>query len=309
MSLQFWGIKGALWDSVSRSHCGHIKMISRHRGKAGHWKSAALAVSAVRSAVQLRARPRAPPSTRMVSFILCLLPALLATSAQASTLTCKTCAGSADVCRTARRTCRVDTATGGCCSVAEEITLEGIKTTGFASRCTNNDNMGVKDPVTLTLGNDTYLRINTTWCNTDNNCNSAVPEVPKGSTTLNGLQCPTCFALDSDHCNSHIAPCTGDETYCIDFAGMAWRGTKKSTFVAKGCATASTKVIKVEMGLVSALSTFTFTKATSQAAEKITPTTKPPAATTRGASPALGRFSFAFYLPGLTGLLLVKLFP
>ncbi|XP_039369272.1 phospholipase A2 inhibitor and Ly6/PLAUR domain-containing protein-like [Mauremys reevesii] len=234
----------------------------------------------------------------MVSFILCLLPALLATSAQASTLTCKTCAGSADACRAAQGTCRVDKATGGCYSVAEDITLEGIKTMGFASRCTNNYNMGVKDPVTLTLGNGTYLRINTTWCNTDNNCNSAVPEVPKGSTTKNGLQCPTCWSLSTDTCDSHIAPCTGDETYCIDFAGTIRRGSEKSTFAAKGCATASTKVIKGGMGLFSALSTFMFTKATSKPAEKTPPS---------GASPALGRFSFALYLPGLTGLLLVKL--
>ncbi|XP_065276401.1 phospholipase A2 inhibitor and Ly6/PLAUR domain-containing protein-like [Emys orbicularis] len=234
----------------------------------------------------------------MVSFILCLLPALLATSAQASTLTCKTCAGSADACRTAQGTCRVDKATGGCLSVAEEITLVGEKTTGFASHCIVDYNLGVKDPVTITLGNGTYLRINTTWCNTDNNCNSAVPEVPKGSTTLNGLQCPTCFALSADPCDSHIAPCTGDETYCIDFAGTARRGSEISPFAVKGCATASTKEIKVGITLFAALSMFTFTKVISKPAEK-TPTS--------GASPALGKFSFALYLPGLTGLLLVKL--
>ncbi|XP_044847663.1 phospholipase A2 inhibitor and Ly6/PLAUR domain-containing protein-like [Mauremys mutica] len=234
----------------------------------------------------------------MVSFILCLLPALLATSAQASTLTCKTCFDSADACRAAQRTCRVDKVTGGCFAVAEDITLEGTKTTGFASHCIDDYNMGVKDPVTVTLGNGTYLRINTTWCNTDNNCNSAVPEVPTGSTTLNGLQCPTCLSLSADTCDSHIAPCTGDETYCIDFAGTIQKGSEISTFAAKGCATASTKVIKVGISLASALSVFTFTKAISKPAEK-TPTS--------GASPVLGRFSFALYLPGLTGLLLVKL--
>ncbi|XP_044847379.1 phospholipase A2 inhibitor and Ly6/PLAUR domain-containing protein-like [Mauremys mutica] len=235
----------------------------------------------------------------MVSFILCLLPSLLATtSAQASTLTCKTCSGSADACRAAQRTCIVDKATGVCFAVAEEITLGGIKTTGFASGCLDKSNIGIKDPVTLTLGNGTCLRINPTWCNTDNNCNSAVPEVPKGSTTKNGLQCPTCWSLSADTCDSHIAPCMGDETYCIDFAGTVRRGSATSSFAAKGCATASTKVIKMGMGLFSALSTFTFTKATSKPAEKTPPS---------GASPALGRFSFALYLPGLTGLLLVKL--
>ncbi|XP_024050762.2 phospholipase A2 inhibitor and Ly6/PLAUR domain-containing protein-like [Terrapene carolina triunguis] len=234
----------------------------------------------------------------MVSFILCLLPALLATSAQASTLTCKTCPGSADACRTAQGTCSVDKATGGCYSVAEEITLGGGKTTGFSSGCLDEYNIVIKGPITVTLGNDTYLRINISWCNTDNNCNLAVLEVPKGNTTLNGLQCPTCFALSADPCDSHIAPCTGDETYCIDFAGTARRGSAISSFAVKGCATASTKEIKVGITLFSALSMFMFTKVISKPAEK-TPTS--------GASPALGKFSFALYLPGLTGLLLVKL--
>ncbi|KAM9114342.1 phospholipase A2 inhibitor and Ly6/PLAUR domain-containing protein-like [Pangshura tecta] len=235
----------------------------------------------------------------MVSFILCLLPALLATTrAQASTLTCKTCHGSADACRAAQETCRVDKATGGCFAVVEDSTLAGTKTTGFASHCINNYNMGVKDSVTVTLGNGTYVRINTTWCNTEDNCNSAAPEVPKGSPTANGRQCPTCWSLSAVPCNSHIAPCTGDETYCIDFAGTIRRGSETSTFVAKGCATASTTEIKVGNILATALSVFTFTKATSKPAEKT------PAA---GASPALGRFSFALFLPGLTGLLLVKL--
>nr|XP_032659176.1 phospholipase A2 inhibitor and Ly6/PLAUR domain-containing protein-like isoform X2 [Chelonoidis abingdonii]XP_032659177.1 phospholipase A2 inhibitor and Ly6/PLAUR domain-containing protein-like isoform X2 [Chelonoidis abingdonii]XP_032659178.1 phospholipase A2 inhibitor and Ly6/PLAUR domain-containing protein-like isoform X2 [Chelonoidis abingdonii] len=249
----------------------------------------------------------------MVSFILCLLPALLATmSAQASTLTCKTCAGSADACRTAQGTCRVDKATGGCYSTAEEITLDGEKTMGFSSGCLEDYNIGIKGPITVTVGSDTHLQTNTSLCNTDNNCNSAVPEVPTGSTTENGLQCPTCLDLNSATCTSTIAPCTGDETYCIDFTGKILNGSSPLPFAAKGCTTESTKEIKSGTFLSSGPNIYLFSGATYVPAEKA-PTTPSPTNTTlskttrSGASPALGKFSFALYLPGLTGLLLVKL--
>ncbi|XP_050786885.1 phospholipase A2 inhibitor PIP-like [Gopherus flavomarginatus] len=283
----------------------------------------------------------------MVSFILCLLPALLATSAQASTLTCKTCSGSADACRTAQGTCRVDEATGGCYSMAEDFTTEGEKTTGFASACLDNYNIGIKGPVTVTLGNGTYLRINTTLCNTDNNCNSPVPEVPTGSTTENGLQCPTCLDLNSATCNSIITPCAGDETYCIAFTGTILNGkccqlaavrsypgnltpqelprelvkprvcaealgSSRWSLAGKGCATASAQDITPRTFLAPGPDQYLFS-VTIYIPGKKTPTAPSPtntalSKTTRsGAGPALGKFSFALYLPGLIGLLLVKL--
>ncbi|XP_039369274.1 phospholipase A2 inhibitor and Ly6/PLAUR domain-containing protein-like [Mauremys reevesii] len=235
----------------------------------------------------------------MVSFILCLLPALLATTnAQAANLNCNLCSGTAASCQASTQTCPVDKAKGGCFTVAEENTLDGTKTTSFSRGCLTDYNSTIKDPVTVTLGNGKYLRINTTRCNDTDNCNSGTLAVPTGSTTVNGLQCPTCFALNVTSCNSQITPCTGDETYCIDFIGTIQNGSATLSLAAKGCATASTKDIPAGTSLVSAFSTYNLTKVTSNPAEK-TPTS--------GASPALGRFSFALYLPGLTGLLLVKL--
>ncbi|XP_034612492.1 phospholipase A2 inhibitor and Ly6/PLAUR domain-containing protein-like [Trachemys scripta elegans] len=231
----------------------------------------------------------------MVSFILCLLPALLATTTQ--NVTCKQCSGSADSCQPADGTCSADTAKGGCFTIAEENTLNGTKATGLSRGCLNNFTGVIKDPVTVTLGNGKYLRINIKQCSTEK-CNSEVLTVPKENTTGNGLQCPTCLSLSANTCNNQITPCTGDETYCIDFVGEIQKGTEKSTFAAKGCGTASTKEITAGTSVVSAVYAYTFTKATSNPAEKTT---------TSGASPALGKFSFALYLPGLTGLLLVKL--
>ncbi|XP_077697822.1 phospholipase A2 inhibitor and Ly6/PLAUR domain-containing protein-like [Eretmochelys imbricata] len=215
----------------------------------------------------------------------------------AQTVTCQACSGSADSCQPPSGTCPADTAKGGCFTVAEDLKLVGeTKSTSVSKGCVRDFTAFIKGPVTVTLGNGKYVRVNIAQCSTDK-CNSAVLAVPKENTTKNGLQCPTCFALSTNPCDSQDAPCTGDENYCIDFAGYLVKGSplEISTFVAKGCASESVKGIKSGDSLVSAVYGFAFTEATS----------KP--ATPSGASPALGKFSFALYLPGLTGLLLVKL--
>ncbi|XP_030399031.1 phospholipase A2 inhibitor and Ly6/PLAUR domain-containing protein-like [Gopherus evgoodei] len=141
----------------------------------------------------------------------------------AQTVTCQQCSGSADSCEPPAGTCTAETAKGGCITVAEENTLQGTKTTGLSRGCLNDFTGVTKGPVTVTLGNGKYVRINITQCSTET-CNSPVLDVPTGSTTANGLQCPTCFSLNADPCNSSVTPCTGDETYCIDFAGTIRRG-------------------------------------------------------------------------------------
>nr|XP_005313633.1 phospholipase A2 inhibitor and Ly6/PLAUR domain-containing protein-like [Chrysemys picta bellii] len=253
----------------------------------------------------------------MVSFILCLFPALLATtSAQGQPLTCNKCSGTANSCKDTKETCTVNTATRGCNSAAEENTLDGTKITLFSKGCLSDYNSGIKSPITFTVGKDKYVRINTEGCNNADKCNVNVLEVPTVDSTVKEVQCPTCFALNGEPCNTQTIPCTGNEDHCVDFVGILTKESADapvSIFAAKGCGSASTTNIKPGTSLVSAVYTYKFTKATSNPAEKITPTTKPPTttkptpATTSGASPALGKFSFALYLPGLTGLLLVKL--
>ncbi|XP_034612496.1 phospholipase A2 inhibitor and Ly6/PLAUR domain-containing protein-like [Trachemys scripta elegans] len=263
----------------------------------------------------------------MVSFFLCLLPALLATtSAQGQTLTCNTCFGQTETCSFAPGNCQDNKATGGCLSVAEDITLDGTRMPFFYKECLSNYKSDIKVPISFTVGNGKYFRINTTQCNDTDNCNSAVLGVPTGSTTKNGLQCPTCFALNFALCNTSVIPCNGDETYCMDFTGYLMNDSAISPFVGKGCATASTREIKRAATLISAAYKYVFLWGTSVPAEKIpinppsttatpantTTTSTPtnitlPTTTRSGASPALGKFSFALYLPGLTGLLLVKL--
>ncbi|XP_053867050.1 phospholipase A2 inhibitor and Ly6/PLAUR domain-containing protein-like [Malaclemys terrapin pileata] len=234
----------------------------------------------------------------MVSFILCLLPALLATSAQAVMVTCKTCPASANSCPTGTETCKIDTANGGCYMVAEVNTLEGTQTKAYGRGCLNDKNYHKDVRISFTVGKGKYLRLSSEICGTDN-CNSGT-EVPTGSTTENGLQCPTCLSLSSETCESPMIPCTGDENYCVDFTGTVTKGSSsdKSPFVAKGCSIAFKESIKDGGTLHTSVYIFTITKAAFKPAEKIT---------NDGASLALGKFSFALYLPGLTALLLLKL--
>ncbi|XP_030399032.1 phospholipase A2 inhibitor and Ly6/PLAUR domain-containing protein-like [Gopherus evgoodei] len=215
----------------------------------------------------------------MVSFIFCLLPALLATmSAQAENLTCDTCFGQTENCEFAPGTCQDNKATGGCLSVAEDIKLNGTQHTYFYKQCLSSYKSDIKVPISFSVGNGNYVRITNTQCNDTDKCNLAVLRVPTGSTTMNGLQCPTCFALNFDSCNSSVTPCTGNETYCIDFVGFLYKG--------KCCQPAAV---------------------TTTPTTTITTTPNPTQTTCGGVSLALGKFSFALYLPGLTGLLLVKL--
>ncbi|CAM4697039.1 unnamed protein product [Lepidochelys olivacea] len=211
----------------------------------------------------------------MVSFLLCLLPALLATSAQAQTVTCQACYGSADSCQPPAGTCTVDMAKGGCVMVVEEntlVTADGTKSTSVSKGCLDDFSAFIKGPVTVTLGNGKYIRVNIAQCNTDK-CNSAVLAVPEENTAGNGLQCPTCFDLNSDSCNSQITPCTGDENYCIDFAGVRYKGAPAldiSRFSGKGCATPSIKDVTPGVSLPSADYVYFFTKVTSTPAETAT---------------------------------------
>ncbi|EMP24903.1 Interferon-inducible GTPase 5 [Chelonia mydas] len=101
---------------------------------------------------------------------------------------------------------------------------DGTQYTFFYKECLNTYKSDIEVPISFTVGNGQYVRINTTRCNDTDNCNSGTLEVPTGSTTENGRQCPTCFALNFTVCNSSITPCTGDETYCLDFTGFLKKG-------------------------------------------------------------------------------------
>ncbi|XP_078511651.1 uncharacterized protein LOC144770773 isoform X4 [Lissotriton helveticus] len=65
----------------------------------------------------------------------------------------------------------------------------------------------------------TYVKVrgNTTCCNTDN-CEPAIPTVPKNPTKPNGVKCRTCTSLTSTYCyTENKLSCLGAETKCVLF--------------------------------------------------------------------------------------------
>ncbi|XP_075764319.1 phospholipase A2 inhibitor and Ly6/PLAUR domain-containing protein-like [Pelodiscus sinensis] len=194
----------------------------------------------------------------------------------------------------------------------------GTPATGYVKGCLPNYNSGIKGPLTLTVGRGLYLRLNTSRCNATEKCNTALLAVPQENSTLNGLQCPACLARNASACTGQAILCTGEETYCIDFTGEIIKGSSLSPFAAKGCASASAQDIESGTFLTAGNSRYLFGQATSVPAERAPTTTPPPTtslpstplpttATTSGTSLAPGQVPFALCLPGLTGLLLVKL--
>ncbi|XP_075763509.1 phospholipase A2 inhibitor and Ly6/PLAUR domain-containing protein-like [Pelodiscus sinensis] len=233
-----------------------------------------------------------------VSSLLCLLPALLAT-ASAEAITCVQCQGSAADCQDATGTCSVDTDTGGCISVVEVNTVGETPITGYLKGCLPDYNTGVKEPLTLTVGEGLYLRGNTVRCRNGDKCNSGPVEPPQENSTLNGLQCPACLAFGAQSCTSQIIHCTGEETYCGDFTGTQQRGSSaESTFAAQGCVTPSAVGIQPGVTLISGIHVLTFTKASVRPAGPVP---------SRGAGLAAGTVPLSLWLPALVGLLLVKL--
>ncbi|XP_075764327.1 uncharacterized protein LOC106731821 [Pelodiscus sinensis] len=204
-----------------------------------------------------------------VSFLLCLLPALLAT-ASAEVIKCVRCRGSAAECQDRTRTCRADTDTGGCISTVEVNTLGGIPVTGYVKGCLSDYYSGIIEPVSFTVRKGLYLRVNNVRCRNGDKCNSGPMEPPQENSTLNGRQCPACLAFGAQTCTSQIIHCTGEETYCGDFAGTLHRGfLDVAMFAAQGCVTPSARGISVVYGLVSGIHTFYFDHASVRAAEPV----------------------------------------
>ncbi|XP_075764589.1 protein RoBo-1-like [Pelodiscus sinensis] len=238
-----------------------------------------------------------------VSWLLCLLPALLAT-ASVQGLTCIQCPANTDGCSSEKGTeCSPDKNAVGCYTVTEESTLEGISSAKESSKgCIAAINDALQGVLTFTFGPGWYVRINNKQCK-ENDCNKDNLQVPQPNNTLNGWQCPSCFAPKATTCSPVTVPCAGNENLCVKFTGQiakAGEGAAVTPFAAQGCATPSAKNIKDKNTLVSAKYTFTFTTATSEAAQKVP-------SKNSGTSLAPGKVPFALFLPGVTGLLLVKL--
>nr|XP_028597601.1 phospholipase A2 inhibitor and Ly6/PLAUR domain-containing protein-like [Podarcis muralis] len=94
------------------------------------------------------------------------------------------------------------------------------------------------------------------------NCNNTPLELPPKNLTKNGVNCPTSFALGSNHLEEPgTLSCTGDENNCISAAGELTAGDAAALpFIASGCASATACNLPVQTYLVTGAMDFLLKK-------------------------------------------------
>ncbi|XP_062996738.1 phospholipase A2 inhibitor and Ly6/PLAUR domain-containing protein-like [Elgaria multicarinata webbii] len=89
----------------------------------------------------------------------------------------------------------------------------------------------------VTVEEGKYSHTKATCCKKDL-CNNVTVKLPPKNTVRNGLQCPSCFSINSDHCDAKKAvKCTHNENRCIYFVSTITVGGFQNTTALKGCAT------------------------------------------------------------------------
>ncbi|KAJ1105894.1 hypothetical protein NDU88_003298 [Pleurodeles waltl] len=78
-------------------------------------------------------------------------------------------------------------------------------------------------------------------CCSANLCNTGSLNWPPMNTTVNGLQCPSCYTRNAASCNANTTiDCRGGENRCIRFAGIVKTDSGSFQTSFRGCATQST---------------------------------------------------------------------
>uniref|UniRef100_A0ACB8FS77 Uncharacterized protein n=1 Tax=Sphaerodactylus townsendi TaxID=933632 RepID=A0ACB8FS77_9SAUR len=85
--------------------------------------------------------------------------------------------------------------------------------------------------------------------------------LPPANLNPNGLRCPVCLALESNHCEGNeTLTCTGADNHCVFVSGTVNIAGQPSLFAARGCGTATTCSLPLRVGLYSASIVFTLDK-------------------------------------------------
>lgn len=67
----------------------------------------------------------------------------------------------------------------------------------------------------ISFPNNIRTKMGVSCCTTDH-CTPTFPSLPKDSSESNGVTCPACISIDSNHCDcSEMMQCTGNETTCL----------------------------------------------------------------------------------------------
>ncbi|XP_026515444.1 phospholipase A2 inhibitor and Ly6/PLAUR domain-containing protein-like [Terrapene carolina triunguis] len=182
-----------------------------------------------------------------VRLVLCLLWALLATAHARPSSCYQSIPGESSIVRNCR-------SWEDSCITAQEVnTIEGVVNTGVFQSCIPSQ-FSLEGDLDFEFGEGVYVRVHSEICR-ETNCNTGeIKERPQISTVPNGRQCPSCYALGSNHCrHNKILHCQGAANHCIDITGtLSEKNINIETpFAARGCATKDVAKIKAGMCLVS----------------------------------------------------------
>ncbi|XP_042295259.1 phospholipase A2 inhibitor and Ly6/PLAUR domain-containing protein-like [Sceloporus undulatus] len=236
-------------------------------------------------------------SMMSASYVFCLFLAFLALAGAADVndkLTCQECSNITEC-----QTCTVQTNGGGCVTSVQENTIGRTEETTYSKRCLS---FGILSTFfSISLGEGKYLKSNTTFCSEDK-CNYNNYTL-LANTTLNGLECPTCFSDTDSSCDAKTVPCTGLETYCVSASGVLVRRVippRVSFFAAEGCATETVNAFRLPLEI--SLPHGVYSIVNLQRAKAPTPTNTNSQAS---GSQTLKSISSVFMLSGLFWMLLL----
>ncbi|XP_068099203.1 phospholipase A2 inhibitor 25 kDa subunit-like [Hyperolius riggenbachi] len=208
---------------------------------------------------------------------------ILACAASCQSLTCKTCISmTSNSCTGPSSTCP----SGSVCGALYTQTRSGGSTVSsiYGMSCTPRRQCSASG--SISAYGEIKVKVAAGCCTTDN-CIPTLQSSPLDSSNPNGLACRSCFSTGSAvWCDTtDTIQCTGDENMCISQT-VKITGSASVSTVFRGCATKSICDIGNQHASSNGLSTDVKIICTS-------------------GSPAL---RYAFYLPALTGLLLLKFF-
>ncbi|XP_003222875.1 phospholipase A2 inhibitor and Ly6/PLAUR domain-containing protein [Anolis carolinensis] len=158
-----------------------------------------------------------------LSLATCLLATCIALGAS---LECEECMALGRNCHGNKITC---TPEKDSCGI---ISMDTMGQTGVMKTCIQSKlcTLGISS---LNMGKAGISRTDTMCC-TGDDCKKSPPPLPPRNTTLNGVSCPACHALESE-CKEEIIKCTGNENRCFELSGVTSVGTISSNVIMKGC--------------------------------------------------------------------------
>ncbi|XP_048357977.1 phospholipase A2 inhibitor and Ly6/PLAUR domain-containing protein-like [Sphaerodactylus townsendi] len=174
-----------------------------------------------------------------------------------SCLTCETCISPGEGCNGLARSCGPNEDT--CLTLIGENILGGGDTTETLKSCVAADDC-YAGSISLSTGAGVHIRSFSRCCQ-DDLCNQWALNLPPANLNPNGLRCPVCLALESNHCEGNeTLTCTGADNHCVFVSGTVNIAGQPSLFAARGCGTATTCSLPLRVGLYSASIVFTLDK-------------------------------------------------